>query len=81
MTPRKRVSRSENRGEGCCLPEDSEVAPRSLRIRLRANMLFEEVLRFVVERDVRGVESSSGRRRTGWARPSSVPGGAERRQE
>jgi len=72
------------------LRQGSEVAPRTLRARLRANLLLEEVPqaprvcvqhslpRLEVERDVPGVESWSGPRRPGWAPPSSARGGAER---
>lgn len=70
------------------LREGSEVAPGTLRAQLRAHLLLEEVPqaprecvrrplpRLEVERDVPGVESWSGPRRTGWAQPSSAQGGA-----
>ena len=68
-----------------------EVAPRTLRARLGANLLLREapqarreslpeppLPRLEVQRDVPGVEFSSGPGRTGWAVPSRALGGAGR---
>lgn len=84
------AARRNPRGGVPALRQGSEVAPRTLRAQLSANLLLEEVPqaprecvqhplpRLEVERDVRGVESWSGPRRPGWAPPSSAQGGAGR---